>query len=60
MLDSTSRLDEEHKLIARYAARLAAETSSSVSVLIKKRYFPSVVFQGLGKIGEITSDSLND
>ncbi|XP_013810166.1 dystrobrevin alpha isoform X1 [Apteryx mantelli] len=29
MLDSTSRLDEEHKLIARYAARLAAETSSS-------------------------------
>ncbi|XP_027569832.1 dystrobrevin alpha isoform X13 [Pipra filicauda] len=29
VLDSTSRLDEEHKLIARYAARLAAETSSS-------------------------------
>ncbi|XP_019403239.1 PREDICTED: dystrobrevin alpha isoform X4 [Crocodylus porosus] len=29
MLDSSSRLDEEHKLIARYAARLAAETSSS-------------------------------
>ncbi|XP_062426394.1 dystrobrevin alpha isoform X15 [Rhea pennata] len=29
MLDSASRLDEEHKLIARYAARLAAETSSS-------------------------------
>ncbi|XP_027569859.1 dystrobrevin alpha isoform X16 [Pipra filicauda] len=31
VLDSTSRLDEEHKLIARYAARLAAETSSSQS-----------------------------
>uniref|UniRef100_A0A8C3L815 Dystrobrevin n=1 Tax=Chrysolophus pictus TaxID=9089 RepID=A0A8C3L815_CHRPC len=31
VLDSASRLDEEHKLIARYAARLAAETSSSVS-----------------------------
>ncbi|XP_025907388.1 dystrobrevin alpha isoform X4 [Nothoprocta perdicaria] len=29
MLDSASRLDEEHKLIARYAARLAAEASSS-------------------------------
>ncbi|XP_077348769.1 dystrobrevin alpha isoform X10 [Lithobates pipiens] len=28
MLDSPSRLDEEHRLIARYAARLAAETSS--------------------------------
>lgn len=60
VLDSASRLDEEHKLIARYAARLAAETSSSVSVLIKGRNFPSVVFQGLGKIWEITSDSLND
>uniref|UniRef100_A0A8C9FIR0 Uncharacterized protein n=1 Tax=Pavo cristatus TaxID=9049 RepID=A0A8C9FIR0_PAVCR len=47
VLDSASRLDEEHKLIARYAARLAAETSSSVSVLIKGRCFPSVVFQGL-------------
>lgn len=53
VLDSASRLDEEHKLIARYAARLAAETSSSVSVLIKGRYFPSVMFQGLGKIREI-------
>ncbi|XP_039558983.1 dystrobrevin alpha isoform X31 [Passer montanus] len=31
VLDSASRLDEEHKLIARYAARLAAETSSSPS-----------------------------
>ncbi|XP_041421176.1 dystrobrevin alpha L homeolog isoform X9 [Xenopus laevis] len=30
MLDSPSRLDEEHRLIARYAARLAAENSSSV------------------------------
>ncbi|XP_018121686.1 dystrobrevin alpha L homeolog isoform X12 [Xenopus laevis] len=29
MLDSPSRLDEEHRLIARYAARLAAENSSS-------------------------------
>lgn len=58
VLDSASRLDEEHKLIARYAARLAAETSSSVSVLIKGRNFPSVVFQGLGKSREITSDSL--
>ncbi|KAM9574996.1 dystrobrevin alpha isoform 20-T23 [Guaruba guarouba] len=29
VLDSASRLDEEHKLIARYTARLAAETSSS-------------------------------
>ncbi|XP_041423054.1 uncharacterized protein LOC414490 isoform X11 [Xenopus laevis] len=30
MPDSPSRLDEEHRLIARYAARLAAENSSSV------------------------------
>ncbi|XP_056679856.1 dystrobrevin alpha isoform X22 [Monodelphis domestica] len=29
MLDSPNRLDEEHRLIARYAARLAAETSST-------------------------------
>ncbi|XP_004386929.1 dystrobrevin alpha isoform X7 [Trichechus manatus latirostris] len=29
MLDSSTRLDEEHRLIARYAARLAAESSSS-------------------------------
>ncbi|XP_041423055.1 uncharacterized protein LOC414490 isoform X13 [Xenopus laevis] len=29
MPDSPSRLDEEHRLIARYAARLAAENSSS-------------------------------
>ncbi|XP_064409715.1 dystrobrevin alpha isoform X6 [Latimeria chalumnae] len=29
MLDSPSRLDEEHRLIARYAARLAAEAASS-------------------------------
>nr|XP_033789624.1 dystrobrevin alpha isoform X6 [Geotrypetes seraphini] len=28
-LDSPSRLDEEHRLIARYAARLAAETTPS-------------------------------
>jgi len=58
VLDRASRLDEEHKLIARYAARLAAATSSSVSVLIKERCFPSVVFQGLGKIRGITSDRL--
>ncbi|XP_075682399.1 dystrobrevin alpha isoform X7 [Rhinoderma darwinii] len=31
MLDSPSRLDEEHRLIARYAARLAAETTSTQS-----------------------------
>ncbi|XP_058533175.1 dystrobrevin alpha isoform X10 [Ochotona princeps] len=30
MLESSNRLDEEHRLIARYAARLAAESSSSV------------------------------
>lgn len=60
VLDSASRLDEEHKLIARYAARLAAETSSSVSVLIKGRCFPYVMFLGLGKIREITSDNLSD
>ncbi|XP_048696546.1 dystrobrevin alpha isoform X10 [Caretta caretta] len=29
MLDSAGRLDEEHRLIARYAARLAAETTAS-------------------------------
>uniref|UniRef100_A0A8C4RYU6 Dystrobrevin n=1 Tax=Erpetoichthys calabaricus TaxID=27687 RepID=A0A8C4RYU6_ERPCA len=29
MLDSTSRLDEEHRLIARYAARLAADAAST-------------------------------
>ncbi|XP_039189436.1 dystrobrevin alpha isoform X20 [Crotalus tigris] len=29
LLDSPNRLDEEHRLIARYAARLAAETTSS-------------------------------
>uniref|UniRef100_A0A8C5S8U2 Dystrobrevin alpha n=1 Tax=Laticauda laticaudata TaxID=8630 RepID=A0A8C5S8U2_LATLA len=28
LLDSPNRLDEEHRLIARYAARLAAETTS--------------------------------
>lgn len=28
-LESPSRLDEEHRLIARYAARLAAEASNS-------------------------------
>ncbi|XP_066482744.1 dystrobrevin alpha isoform X1 [Tiliqua scincoides] len=29
LIDSPNRLDEEHRLIARYAARLAAETTSS-------------------------------
>ncbi|XP_041101988.1 dystrobrevin alpha-like isoform X14 [Polyodon spathula] len=29
MLESTSRLDEEHRLIARYAARLAADAAST-------------------------------
>ncbi|XP_007455245.1 PREDICTED: dystrobrevin alpha isoform X8 [Lipotes vexillifer] len=29
MLESSTRLDEEHRLIARYAARLAAESTSS-------------------------------
>uniref|UniRef100_A0A8C2YC21 Dystrobrevin n=1 Tax=Coturnix japonica TaxID=93934 RepID=A0A8C2YC21_COTJA len=31
VLDSPGRLDEEHRLIARYAARLAAEASNTVS-----------------------------
>uniref|UniRef100_A0A8D2JF86 Dystrobrevin n=1 Tax=Varanus komodoensis TaxID=61221 RepID=A0A8D2JF86_VARKO len=31
VLDSPSRLDEEHRLIARYAARLAAEAGNAVS-----------------------------
>ena len=30
MLESSSRLDEEHRLIARYAARLAADAASVV------------------------------
>uniref|UniRef100_K7FRM3 Uncharacterized protein n=3 Tax=Pelodiscus sinensis TaxID=13735 RepID=K7FRM3_PELSI len=29
VLDSPSRLDEEHRLIARYAARLAAEAGNA-------------------------------
>lgn len=29
VLESPSRLDEEHRLIARYAARLAAEAGNS-------------------------------
>ncbi|XP_043545269.1 dystrobrevin alpha [Chiloscyllium plagiosum] len=33
VLDSPSRLDEEHRLIARYAARLAAEAASSPGIL---------------------------
>lgn len=34
VLDSPSRLDEEHRLIARYAARLAAEAGNAVSKCI--------------------------
>uniref|UniRef100_A0A8C1XRS3 Dystrobrevin n=1 Tax=Cyprinus carpio TaxID=7962 RepID=A0A8C1XRS3_CYPCA len=34
-LESPSRLDEEHRLIARYAARLAAEASNSTVRLMK-------------------------
>ncbi|XP_029447084.1 dystrobrevin alpha isoform X10 [Rhinatrema bivittatum] len=39
-LDSPSRLDEEHRLIARYAARLAAETTSST----QQRGAPDISF----------------
>ncbi|CAH2285101.1 dystrobrevin alpha isoform X8 [Pelobates cultripes] len=41
MLDSPSRLDEEHRLIARYAARLAAETTSSQ---VQQRTGPDLSF----------------
>uniref|UniRef100_A0A8D2NM15 Dystrobrevin n=1 Tax=Zosterops lateralis melanops TaxID=1220523 RepID=A0A8D2NM15_ZOSLA len=44
VLDSASRLDEEHKLIARYAARLAAETSSSVSQPSQQRGASDISF----------------
>ncbi|XP_029447085.1 dystrobrevin alpha isoform X11 [Rhinatrema bivittatum] len=40
-LDSPSRLDEEHRLIARYAARLAAETTSSQT---QQRGAPDISF----------------
>ncbi|XP_053570995.1 dystrobrevin alpha isoform X4 [Bombina bombina] len=41
MLDSPSRLDEEHRLIARYAARLAAETTTSQ---VQQRGGPDISF----------------
>ncbi|XP_033613432.1 dystrobrevin alpha isoform X3 [Fukomys damarensis] len=42
MLESSSRLDEEHRLIARYAARLAAESSSSQPT--QQRSAPDISF----------------
>ncbi|KAM5222040.1 dystrobrevin alpha isoform 4-T4 [Ctenodactylus gundi] len=41
MLESSNRLDEEHRLIARYAARLAAESSSSPA---QQRSAPDISF----------------
>ncbi|XP_027628458.1 dystrobrevin alpha isoform X18 [Tupaia chinensis] len=41
MLESSNRLDEEHRLIARYAARLAAESSSSQA---QQRTAPDISF----------------
>ncbi|XP_007455241.1 PREDICTED: dystrobrevin alpha isoform X4 [Lipotes vexillifer] len=41
MLESSTRLDEEHRLIARYAARLAAESTSSVT---QQRSAPDISF----------------
>lgn len=40
VLDSPGRLDEEHRLIARYAARLAAEAGNTVSA--KDAWCPAV------------------
>ncbi|GAB1301489.1 Dystrobrevin [Apodemus speciosus] len=42
MLESSNRLDEEHRLIARYAARLAAESSSSQPT--QQRSTPDISF----------------
>ncbi|XP_036274264.1 dystrobrevin alpha isoform X6 [Pipistrellus kuhlii] len=42
MLESSNRLDEEHRLIARYAARLAAESTSSQSA--QQRGAPDISF----------------
>uniref|UniRef100_A0A8C6ICN4 Dystrobrevin n=1 Tax=Mus spicilegus TaxID=10103 RepID=A0A8C6ICN4_MUSSI len=42
MLESSNRLDEEHRLIARYAARLAAESSSSQPT--QQRSAPDISF----------------
>nr|XP_044990719.1 dystrobrevin alpha isoform X7 [Jaculus jaculus] len=44
MLEGSNRLDEEHRLIARYAARLAAESSSSVSNPAQQRSAPDISF----------------
>nr|XP_042119931.1 dystrobrevin alpha isoform X4 [Peromyscus maniculatus bairdii] len=41
MLESSNRLDEEHRLIARYAARLAAESSSQPT---QQRNAPDISF----------------
>ncbi|XP_032323111.1 dystrobrevin alpha isoform X6 [Camelus ferus] len=41
MLESSNRLDEEHRLIARYAARLAAESTSSPA---QQRSAPDISF----------------
>ncbi|XP_061255608.1 dystrobrevin alpha isoform X10 [Bos javanicus] len=42
MLESSNRLDEEHRLIARYAARLAAESTSSQPT--QQRSAPDISF----------------
>nr|XP_004666823.2 dystrobrevin alpha isoform X8 [Jaculus jaculus] len=42
MLEGSNRLDEEHRLIARYAARLAAESSSSQPA--QQRSAPDISF----------------
>ncbi|XP_049476170.1 dystrobrevin alpha isoform X3 [Panthera uncia] len=42
MLESSNRLDEEHRLIARYAARLAAESASSQPT--QQRSAPDISF----------------
>ncbi|XP_029403060.1 dystrobrevin alpha isoform X5 [Mus pahari] len=42
MLETSNRLDEEHRLIARYAARLAAESSSSQPT--QQRSAPDISF----------------
>ncbi|XP_004623631.1 dystrobrevin alpha isoform X12 [Octodon degus] len=42
MLESSNRLDEEHRLIARYAARLAAESSSAQPT--QQRSAPDISF----------------
>ncbi|XP_042319146.1 dystrobrevin alpha isoform X16 [Sceloporus undulatus] len=44
LLDSPNRLDEEHRLIARYAARLAAETTSSAQQQPQQRGAPDISF----------------